>query len=86
MFTFSFEAGSIKITETVTGNLVLLQPFKPVNAGQESWANAEEARSWAEENFPHYFVDYPEPLPPTEGPLEPPAEVPAQDSTPAQGE
>lgn len=85
MYSFSFESGAAKIVETATGNVVLLQPFKPINAGQQPWGDADEARTWVEENFPQYFIDYPEPLPPSEGPLTPPEPV-AQDSTPAQGE
>lgn len=87
MYDFVFENGTAKIIETATGNVAVVQPFKPINAGNEPWTSAEEAQAWMEENLPQYFVVYDppntEPLPVPEGLAAPdtPAEEPA-----AQGE
>lgn len=82
MFNFSFEGGVAVIRNAETGDIVVYQPFKPVNAGQEPWADAAEAEAYMRDLYPHYFLTLPEPTVP------PPAEdeIPTPPAEPGQGE
>lgn len=84
MYDFVFDGNAAKIILKSTGETVVSQPFKPVNAGSEPWTSEAEALAWMQENYSQ-FVDIAEPLetplPPIEQNNEPPAEEPA-----AQGE
>jgi len=62
MYDFVFDGGAAKLILKSTGETVVLQPFKPVNAGSEPWADADEARAWMEANYPQFFEDFPEPV------------------------
>lgn len=64
MYSFSFEAGVAIIRSTKDSVIVMYQPFKPVNAGQEPWTNAAEAEEWFKENYPQYFYHLQTPPPP----------------------
>lgn len=82
MFNFSFEAGSALIKNAETGEIIVNQPFKPTDNGQESWADATDAENFMRGAYPQYF---PVPGPdPWDGPL-PPDEPPATPVDSGQG-
>lgn len=84
MFIFSFEAGSALIKNTDTGEVVVNQPFRATDAGQEPWASAEDAENFMRGAYPQYF---PEPGPePWSGPLPPEETYPAPEAPAESGQ
>lgn len=80
-YEFRFLNGVAEIYVVETGQVVLHQPFKPMDASHgitpQPWASRDEAYAWTQANFDHHFQDdYPDnPAPP------PPPKEPAKQGT-----
>ena len=60
-YEFRFLNGVAEVYEVATGQVVLHQPFKPLDANQGSipqpWASRDEAYEWTQVNFNHHLED-----------------------------
>lgn len=61
IYEFRFLNGVAEIYVLETGQVVLHQPFKPMDASYgatpQPWANRDEAYAWAQANFNHHLQD-----------------------------
>jgi hypothetical protein len=60
-YEFRFLNGIAEVYELETGNVILHQPFKPMDASHGSipqpWGSRDEAYAWTEANFNHHLQD-----------------------------
>ena len=60
-YEFRFLNGVAEVYEVATGQVILHQPFKPMDANQGSmpqpWATRDEAYAWTQANFNHHLED-----------------------------